>query len=156
MARYAIIENGSVAVYPATKAHLKSRNPNVSFPKDLTGLDLSEFGWQWIDEVPQPTYDGNIEFVREDTPIKINGVWTQRWEVIPYNPIKISELAAQRGESVRAARLGLLLLSDAKVLTYLERGNPVPQAWIDYRDALRDVPNQAGFPDNVVWPTEPT
>lgn len=27
--------------------------------------------------------------------------------------------------------------------------------WKVYRQALRDVPKQAGFPDNVVWPVEP-
>ena len=34
-----------------------------------------------------------------------------------------------------------------------------PQAIRDkyaaYRQALRDVPQQAGFPDNIVWPTKP-
>lgn len=29
------------------------------------------------------------------------------------------------------------------------------QAEIDYRQALRDVPQQAGFPDNITWPTKP-
>lgn len=29
------------------------------------------------------------------------------------------------------------------------------QAEIDYRQALRDLPQQAGFPDNVTWPTKP-
>lgn len=29
------------------------------------------------------------------------------------------------------------------------------QAWTDYRQALLDVPQQEGFPTNVVWPTKP-
>ena len=29
------------------------------------------------------------------------------------------------------------------------------QAETDYRQALRDVPEQAGFPENVTWPTKP-
>jgi len=29
------------------------------------------------------------------------------------------------------------------------------QAETDYRQALRDVPAQAGFPENVTWPTKP-
>ena len=29
------------------------------------------------------------------------------------------------------------------------------QAWADYRQALLDVPQQAGFPHNVTWPTKP-
>lgn len=35
----------------------------------------------------------------------------------------------------------------------------VPQAtkdkWSPYRQALRDVPQQAGFPENIVWPSKP-
>lgn len=30
------------------------------------------------------------------------------------------------------------------------------QAWADYRQALLDIPDQAGFPHDVVWPTKPT
>ena len=29
-------------------------------------------------------------------------------------------------------------------------------AWTTYRQGLRDVPAQAGFPTDVTWPTEPT
>lgn len=29
-------------------------------------------------------------------------------------------------------------------------------AWRTYRQALRDVPAQAGFPTNVTWPVEPS
>jgi hypothetical protein len=33
---------------------------------------------------------------------------------------------------------------------------PVNQtAWATYRQALRDIPSQAGFPNTVNWPTEP-
>ena len=28
--------------------------------------------------------------------------------------------------------------------------------WKTYRQALRDVPTQAGFPGNVTWPTKPS
>ena len=35
----------------------------------------------------------------------------------------------------------------------------VPQAtkdkWASYRQALRDVPQQPGFPDNIQWPAKP-
>lgn len=34
---------------------------------------------------------------------------------------------------------------------------PVDQAaWATYRQALRDVPQQAGFPHDVTWPIAPT
>jgi hypothetical protein len=33
---------------------------------------------------------------------------------------------------------------------------PIDQAaWATYRQALRDIPSQAGFPSEVTWPTEP-
>ena len=33
---------------------------------------------------------------------------------------------------------------------------PVDQeAWAVYRQALRDIPDQEGFPNEVTWPTEP-
>lgn len=39
------------------------------------------------------------------------------------------------------------------------QANDIPQAtkdkWATYRQALRDVPQQPGFPTNVVWPTKP-
>ena len=54
---------------------------------------------------------------------------------------------------VRAQRNRLLLASDWTQLP------DVPQAtkdlWATYRQALRDVPQQEGFPQNVTWPTAP-
>lgn len=29
------------------------------------------------------------------------------------------------------------------------------EAWAAYRQELRDITKQAGFPDNVIWPTPP-
>lgn len=31
----------------------------------------------------------------------------------------------------------------------------VSSKWAAYRQALRDVPQQAGFPDNIQWPVKP-
>ncbi len=56
---------------------------------------------------------------------------------------------------VRKVREGLLQASDYIVLINAEAGTDVPQNWIDYRQALRDVPNQSGFPTDVIWPTYP-
>lgn len=34
---------------------------------------------------------------------------------------------------------------------------PEKQAeWVAYRQALLDVPEQPGFPDNIIWPTKPS
>jgi len=37
-----------------------------------------------------------------------------------------------------------------------DTGNPVPTEWQTYRQALRDITEQTGFPENIEWPQEPT
>jgi hypothetical protein len=38
---------------------------------------------------------------------------------------------------------------------YMLSDSPDKTGVIEYRQALRDVPQQEGFPDNIVWPTLP-
>ena len=54
--------------------------------------------------------------------------------------------------SVRAERKSKLLASD---WTQLADAVVEKAAWASYRQLLRDLPQQEGFPDNVVWPTAP-
>ena len=51
----------------------------------------------------------------------------------------------------RDYRNHLLALSDSHVWP-----DNIPDAWRTYRQALRDVPAQSGFPTNVTWPSEPS
>ena len=50
-------------------------------------------------------------------------------------------------------RLGLDTSSATKFIASL--GSIFSGAWAKYRQALRDLPEQAGFPFNVVFPTPP-
>lgn len=53
---------------------------------------------------------------------------------------------------VRSKRNSLLSSSDWTQLP----DAPVDQAaWANYRQNLRNIPNQEGFPENVIWPIEP-
>lgn len=69
------------------------------------------------------------------------------------------DLAAERAEaqaaSLRAERDRRLAACDWVLIRAQETGDPAPQAWRDYRQALRDVTDQPGFPDAVTWPEEP-
>jgi hypothetical protein len=56
---------------------------------------------------------------------------------------------------IRSQRNALLAASDWIVTASYERGEPVPEAWATYRQALRDIPQQAGFSHDVIWPTKP-
>lgn len=70
-----------------------------------------------------------------------------KWE----NPNKPSpeELAV----SIRAQRDSLLMSTDWTQAKDIPDSISTP--WAPYRQALRDVPQQAGFPETVVWPVKP-
>ena len=75
----------------------------------------------------------------------INGQFVEPPE--PEQPLE--QLAA----TARARRDSLLAQTDWTQAT------DVPQAtkdlWAPYRQALRDVPQQSGFPTEIVWPVKP-
>lgn len=70
-------------------------------------------------------------------------------------PEEIADLEDSRRvkpEEIRNQRNNLLASCDWTQLP----DAPVDQtAWAAYRQALRDVTNQEGFPENVVWPVKP-
>ena len=66
-----------------------------------------------------------------------------------------TKLDALRANEVRKKRDTLLAVTDWLVTRATETGEPVPAEWAAYRQALRDVPQQDGFPENIIWPEEP-
>jgi hypothetical protein len=65
----------------------------------------------------------------------------------------------QTAEDVRSQRNQILATAvDPLVsnpLRWADLTTEKQQAWADYRRALLDLPQQAGFPANVVWPVAP-
>jgi len=59
----------------------------------------------------------------------------------------------KEADAEREQRNALLAASDWSVLPDAPVADQ--QAWIDYRQALRDVPEQEGFPTDIDWPTKP-
>lgn len=57
--------------------------------------------------------------------------------------------------AARAERDAKLSVSDWRVIRAYEWGVPLTPEWLDYRQQLRDVPLQEGFPLDIVWPEEP-
>ena len=57
----------------------------------------------------------------------------------------------QHAKNVRFERNRLLAETD----WWAVADRTMTQAETDYRQALRDVPAQAGFPENITWPTKP-
>jgi hypothetical protein len=66
-----------------------------------------------------------------------------------------AEIAAQKAKQVRNERNTKLTQCDWTQLDDTPLDNLAKSAWANYRQALRDVPDQAGFPFNVTWPVQP-
>lgn len=60
-----------------------------------------------------------------------------------------------KARDARAKRKKLLAESDWTQVSDAQLLDGTKQAWATYRQALRDVPQQAGFPDSITWPSEP-
>lgn len=63
-------------------------------------------------------------------------------------PVNLDALAAE----ARAERSALLAASD---WTQMPDAPVDQQAWAAYRQELRDITEQDGFPEVIVWPEEP-
>jgi hypothetical protein len=61
-----------------------------------------------------------------------------------------AEILTQQEYTVRDQRNALLQQSDVYALA-----DRITDDWTTYRQALRDIPAQDGFPASVTWPTKP-
>jgi len=86
------------------------------------------------------TPEGNVPFTAEEE---------AEWDAMQ------AELAAgandRKAEEVRQERDSLLSETDWMAGSDVTMSNE----WRTYRQALRDVPSQEGFPNTVVWPDKP-
>jgi hypothetical protein len=69
------------------------------------------------------------------------------------------EIDTEIGDEVRMIREGLLVSEVDPLVTnplrWAEIATEQQEAWAAYRRALLDVPQQPGFPHQVVWPEHP-
>jgi hypothetical protein len=61
----------------------------------------------------------------------------------------------RQAESVRDSRDTLLAECDWVAIKAFETGTPVSAQWAAYRQALRDITTQEGFPWTITWPVKP-
>lgn len=133
--------------YPYSLGQLRVDNPGTSFPDSMPDERLADWGVFPVQPTPQPSKQPS-EVIEEVLPVEQGGKWTQQWAV---RPATTDETNSQATE-VRAQRNQLLADCD---WTQLPDAPVDAQAWATYRQELRDVTAQAGFPWEVVWPTPP-
>ena len=140
-------------VYPYGLWLLATDFPNTSFPQPYEKAELSLFGVYQVKDTVQPTYDAAIQKLVEVAPVKnSSGVWIQAWAVVAMDDAEKAQADADKETQVRANRNEKLSLCD---WTQLADAPVDKAAWATYRQALRDITAQPGFPWSVDWPVAP-
>jgi len=137
------LTNGQPSQFPYSVGQLRRDNPQTSFPKQVPDSVLAAYDVYPVRAVPAPAVDSKTHRVVQSVAPSGDG-WTQTWTV--------QELSQTQAEdNVRAHRNRLLSDTDWMALS----DNTMSPAWASYRQALRDITAQEGFPYSVTWPTKP-
>ena len=140
------LTNGTPAKY--TLGQLRRDNPQTSFPKLIPDEILASYDVYPYTRPKPDEYDSLAWRLIDDEFVNVNGAW-----MLPY---KLEALPLDQAErNIRSRRDGLLQDTDWIVIKSYERGQNIPAEWELYRQALRDITAQAGFPYEVTWPTKP-
>ena len=147
MSKYVKVEGGSVSRYPYTLATLRADNPNTSFPATISDEVLANFNVYTVTR-SEPDFDPDTHMPVEINPILVEDAegdfWLQQWSIITLP----EETAAANQRSKRdnlLAETDYLALSDQTLSAEMA----------SYRQALRDITSQSGFPFSVTWPVRP-
>jgi hypothetical protein len=150
---FALIQDGAVKQYPYNFAQLKAANTNVSFPSTVSDATMAEYGAMrvYFSTPPELT---DTQVLEEDPPVFSNEDqrWTQVWRVRDMTAEEVTSRNDTQAAQVRTDRNALLSASDWTQVA----DAPVDKAvWATYRQSLRDITAQAGFPWTINWPIAP-
>ena len=165
---YRIRSTGQVT----TQGEIRKLHPNTSLPKVWNDDICNLLGVDPVFEGPQATPTTLYQYSMQQGVEQINGKWYTKYVLGPVftdyrddegvlHSIEEQETAykaskdAEQAKSVRSQRDTLLAESDWMVTKAFETSTPIASEWSIYRQALRDITAQDGFPWNVQWPEKP-
>lgn len=162
---YRLKSDGSIK----TKEELIVANKNMSMPK-IWGEGVYEaLGVEVVFETPRPTPTAAYkQIVRDGTEQNSKDQWVQKWkeqdmfaDTTDDDGVETTKaeheaayqaiVDASAATAVRSRRDGLLAETDWRGLSDITMSSD----WATYRQALRDVPSQSGFPKDITWPEKP-
>jgi len=158
---YAKIKDSTLVTYPYGWGQFVADNPytnygqNTDFVTLFPSTTLGQEGYTLVavTQVTQPTIDPITQDIAEGTPFLENGVWTQVWNVTQASSEEIAQRNASQASNIRKQRDAKLAKCD---WTQVADASVDKAAWATYRQALRDLPKETGFPWTMTWPTDPT
>lgn len=148
---FAIIENGVVKQYPYSTWDLKVSHPNTSFPEIISDAVMADFGAMRVFFSTQPEIT-TTQVLEEATPVFSvdDQRWTQVWKVRDMTEAEVTQQLESKSAEIRQIRNAKLTESD---WTQVADAAVDKAVWATYRQALRDITAQDGFPWAIQWPT---
>ena len=87
---------------------------------------------------------------------KQNIPYGYKWDIATMSAIQVAtdpEITAYLATQARAKRDRLL--NESIIWSDTSYTGNVLASWLAYREVLKNIPSQAGFPGSIVWPTKP-
>ena len=156
-----------------TEQEFRAMFPNTGFPAQLTEQIINDFGGDVVLEGPQASGGTVYQYSQRQGVEQVDGKWFTKYVLGPLfedyikedgTVITAAEAEAayktmkdeEQAKSVRQQRGEKLKETDWTQVADALLDAPVDKAaWAAYRQALRDVTTQEGFPWTVTWPVEP-
>jgi hypothetical protein len=130
---------------PYTEAAFRADNSHTVYGRVVPAKHLNAQGVYRVRTLGEPEVPVGFKAVRDTFPsLNEYNEWVLGWTLAPLNE-----------QEARNLRDKMLDDSDWVVARAFEAGGSVAPAWVDYRQKLRDIPQQSGFPRSVEWPTKP-
>lgn len=145
MASYRVRSTGQLV----GESEIRAMYPNSSI--SFSENSLNELGIDLVFPAPQPTI-GRYQAVIQNGAVLVDGKWFEKWEVIDLPPEVVERIDTVQSENIRRQRNQLLFETD---WTQLTDSTVNRIAWAEYRQLLRNIPQQSGFPWDLTWPTKP-
>jgi len=152
--------NGSVVEkFPYTETEIRRDYPSHA-NKNLYMVENLPDGIVRVWNDPDHHVGENQAVSFAKTPTLVNGKWIREATVFNITPSTPSENELQgRSELASAGRDNLLKTEVDPVvsnpLLWADLTTEKQAEWTQYRTALLNVPDQAGFPIDITWPTKP-
>lgn len=148
--------NGNPSGYPIPENNFRQMFPNVSFPLTLTPADAQRFGYGMYEFSQKPETTERYKKVVEVLPERdLEGYWRQKWSIVDQTDEEKSQVDHNESIKLRYVRNCKLNESDWTRLDDIGLSLQKKNEWAEYRQKLRDITQQEGFPFSVIWPTPP-
>jgi hypothetical protein len=141
---YIKLTNGTPTAY--TMGNLRRDNPAVSFPRNIPLNVLAEYQVYPVTVLPAPVYDPVCQYLELSDYTETASGWQ-----VSHRVVNLPEAQAAHNQTQK--RNQLLAETDWQMLPDTGADTPENRA---YRQALRDITDQPGFPWDIQWPQKPT